>query len=259
MGKGQINIDLLFAYLVFTIFVWYFSGFVLDLFTPFLDYSKSTVIEKNSLILRNNLIDVFSVDNAKSSCNISIPSLAGSSVSYTISAFNILSTDELVLFPNMTYGRIVLKRERGNLIVMAGTNETPLNASIRITFPESIVKTESFNITEGTESISYSMDEFSNFLFTVNLSVNSTDRYSAYKILTNLENDSYVIVESIINRSSGKNLYEYLYIGDVKAFDSCTSGNETDYKTSFTHYKNLGGGVDDYFSLIECDAWWYLE
>ncbi len=258
MKRAQINLDLLFAYIVFIIFIAYFAGYVLDLFNPFLDYSKSVLVEKNNMVLRNNVITILNLKNANEACNISVPNLSGIEVEYSINTFNMVVNDEQITWPNETKGSILFKREQGSLLVVGGTNSTPINATLVFTMPETGIKYNEINVSAG-DSIKYSTDSSNNIIFEVNLSVNSTDRLSGYRIFTSFSDSRYVVVSLARDRTTGQDLFDTIYIGKTKAGGHCREGGETDLKTQFAQYKNLGEESEDFLSFIEVNAWWKLE
>ncbi|PIO00039.1 hypothetical protein COT72_02625 [archaeon CG10_big_fil_rev_8_21_14_0_10_43_11] len=256
--NGQINIDLLFGYVVFIIFVAYFSGFVLDLFNPFIDYSRVIATEKNNILFRNEVITNLNLKTIGAACNKTVPNLAGSNISYQINALNILGKDDFAVFPNETSGRVVIAREKGDILVMAGTNFTAINTTLIFSIPEAVVGIDELNTSAG-DGISYVFDSSNNLVFYVNLSVTQSDPFSAYRILTTITQPTFIIIIGLFDRQTGQNQYNLLYIGDVKAQDSCEAGAQTDLKTTFSHYENLGNTIEDYLSYLEASAWWELE
>jgi hypothetical protein len=256
MGLGQINIDLIFGYLAFIVFVWYFSGYVGDLFTPFMDYAGFESIEKSALLQRNKVASVINIDNIKDVCNISVADVYGSSISYLIKGFNVFEKDEDFTYPNETDGGVVIVRDHSSFTIMAGTNSTSFekeyNATIVFTLPFTIVRVDELS-TSPPDYYNQSIDDYGNLVFEVGLSTNITDKFSGYVFHTGFKTDKFMVVEDFTND------YSTLFVGDVKAEDFCFSGAESEKVTYYNFFKRIGYGDNEFYGLISATTWWLDE
>ncbi len=249
MGKGQINVDLIFGYLAFLIFVWYFTGYMQELFTPFTDYANLQLLSKKSMLNINDIASFVNLNNINDACNISIPGKYGDKVTYTISGFNIYDQDSDYALPSSTNGSVLFIRDYGSFKVLAGTNGPSFNASLYFTIPNTLVKVYGIN-NSALDSYNESYDSYGNILFSVNLFANSTHNLSGYNFETGINSNAFLIVESFNHDMA------LLRVGSYPASASCTSGNQTSTITNENFYKRLGYGNNDFYGLINVESWW---
>jgi hypothetical protein len=252
MGKGQINTDLIFGYLAFIVFVWYFSGYVGDLFTPFVDYAGFESLEKNALLQRNRVASFVNINNIDKACNVSVQGVYGSQVSYRIKGFNVFEKDELFTYPNNTYGRVLIIRDYASFTILAGTNSTEYNATLIFTLPYGLVRVEGVSNSD-MDYYNQSIDDYGNLVFEVGLFTNSSHRISGYTFHTSFKNDKFMVIEDFSNNPSN------LFIGSVKSEGSCSEGAESDLVTSYDFFKRIGYGRNEFYGLISIKTWWIDE
>jgi len=248
-NKGQINIDLILSSVAFILFIWFYSQYVIELTTPLIDYTDSQMNQKNNIILRNELVNSFDIENFENICDFKLENMKGISVNYEIIGFNVLEKDIPSTLPNETSERVVIRRSINRIDIIAGTNCTSLSSSLQFTVPFTGVRVENSSV-ESTDSISYERDNYGNWLFTVNTSVNALDNYDEFRIYTNFDEDKIIIIESF-NISK-----KYLYLGDLIAYNNCSSGFETRRKTHFNTFQKMRISDRDYLTKLSVDSWW---
>ncbi|MBR9679187.1 MAG: hypothetical protein GON13_02885 [Nanoarchaeota archaeon] len=249
MVKGQINIDLIFGYLAFILFVWYFSGYMGDLFTPFLDYAKVEALEKKTLLNRNEVASFINVNNIQDVCNLTLEGKYGNEVAYSIRGFNLFKKDYSFFSPDNTAGGLVFVRDYSSFTILAGTNSTDFNSTIQFTIPSTLVRVDGVN-NSVFDFYNQSIDDYGNIVFTVGLHASSSDSLVGYSFHTGFKDDAFLMVE-IFN-----NDYSNLWIGEVHAYDSCSSGSENDMLTFHNFFKRIGYGSDEFYALISISTWW---
>ena len=252
MGKGQVNIDLVFGYLAFIIFVWYFSGYMGDLFTPFIDYAKVEALEKKTLLNRNEVASFININNVQDVCNLTLAGKYGNKISYSIRGFNLFKKDYSFLFPDNTNGSLVFVRDHDSFTVFAGTNSTDFNATLQFTIPSTLVRVEGVN-NSVFDYFNQSIDEYDNVVFNLGLHASSSNKLVGYSFHTGFSDDAFLIIERF------DNAYFNLWIGNVRAYDSCSSGSENDLLTFHNFFKKFGYGSDEFYALISISTWWEDE
>lgn len=252
MGRGQINIDLVFGYLAFVIFIWYFSGYMGDLFTPFIDYARIESVEKKVLLNRNEIASFVNVDNIGSVCNITLSGKYGNYVEYLIKGFNLFKKDAGFTYPNQTSGSALIIRDYDSFTVLAGTNSTGFNASLRFTIPYTLVRVDGFD-NSVFDYYNYTIDDYGNLVFDVNLHAGSDNKLVGYVFHTGINKPSFLVIEVFSPE------YDKLFVGSTGIMGSCFAGSESDKLTYHSFFKRLGYGSDEFYGLISMRTWWFDE
>jgi len=243
---------MVFGYLAFIIFIWYFSGYISDLFSPFIDYAKLEFLEKKTLLNRNEVASFININNIHDVCNMTLHGKYGNKIEYLIKGFNVFEKDVDYAPPDSTNGSLVFVRDYDSFTVLAGTNSTNFNASIRFTLPFTLVRVDGVN-NSVFDYYNWSVDDYGNLAFDVELHAGPGKSVVGYTFHTDFSSDAFLIVERFNHD------YSKMWIGDVPAFDYCFSGAENDRLTFHNFFKRVGYGNKKFYALISISTWWNDE
>jgi len=241
--RGQVNLDIIIAYIAFIAFALFLVTYFSNLFKPFLDYYSGDVLVKRGLILEQEILSNIDLNDFDKLCSsISVPGLTGVNISYDIAGFNVFyhdySNSSLANGLNIVRDFNVLRIER----LHGGSG----NYQMIFTIPQASLKVFSENTTTG-DSLSITSDNYNNNKITVLLTPNSTYDKS-YILTTPYSSTSFMLIESV-NSTVGLNGF--------RTDDSCGAGlfDGRDI-THSEFFKSLAINGESVFVKVSADAWW---
>ncbi len=214
--KSQIDVDLLFSYMLFITFIIFLVYYVLGLMNPFKDSINFHLQERRALLMQSFIkTEKLSYKTYDSICNNSFDFLTDMKVQYTILGFALPAVDSSL--PS-SYD-ILIKRE-SNLINISACSDSNINYIIHLTFPKDSIIYAVMESTESSDSITESEDEYLNKIETISFNLNSTDCDS---LIINPGNKKMLITISFENVNLSNS-----YIGDIPIKHECgTEGSSS--------------------------------
>lgn len=239
--KGQINLDILLAYVGFIIFALFLVGYFEGLFKPFVDYFSDNTLVKKGLVVESQVSRFISLESFKDLCgSISVPGLKGVKAEYSVVGFNVFEKDLNVF--NLSNGLQVV-RDFNVLSIKRSGGEGGVFSFV-FTLPRGGLNVFKKNISNG-DSISISSDLFGNNVVSVVLTPGDKE----YVLVTPFYDVSFLFVEEV-NASS-------FFVNGLNATGSCSSGFLNG--KSVTHsefFKPLFFNGEKFFVRVGVDAWW---
>lgn len=246
--KGDIiNIDLLIAYILFTLSLVLMVQFVIELIAPFSNEIEMLDLEKKTQTLQELVTNEFDLSNFNALCNLSLHGLVKKQINYTIKGFLLPSEDSTFINPSLEERGVTIVREGQNIRLLAGGIEPLNNASIKLIFPK-IVDAENISL-ESPDNYTSRLDEYLNHIIEINLSFGGADSDELI-IRTSLNEPELIIIEV-------KGLpKEYVYIGNTPFHSSCGNKSIGYEKTSFQDYGTMSHESNPYLINLEAELAW---
>ena len=248
MSKAQVNLDIIFGYMTFLILIYYFAGLTVDLYTPFLDKSRTENNLKKNLVLVS-LVKVFDYENFEESCDIFQEGLSGISTNYKILGQRL---DSISLEDSFVKG-VSFWRVPGFLKVKGYSNNSPGLASFSLLLPPSVIKVSTVNFTSFDNYV-VSKDEQDNNFIEVNLSFSSEDDYKELLISHNVNYPSYYFLDSFSSVSLN------YFFEKIPGRKSCFKTEvESEDSIFFEFFSDLGSFDKDLVGFVSVESWWNDE